>query len=356
MSNRSYDPIPPAAAEPDPVETAAAEWVLRREHGMHGEDQRAFRRWLDQDPGHARVFAEMEETSRLLDRMRTDAPREASPSARATGAQRRPVSYVPYLRAALAVAAVVAVVFVGWQKLAVAAPTFVESAATQVGGLRELDLPDGSVVLLNTSTAIKVSYLESERRVELLRGEAYFTVAKNPSRPFWVQAGQVAIRAVGTAFNVRLLPTAVDVLVIEGKVRVGEVNGDHLPSSPSNQAVDAGSLLTGGHIAQVPLGANLAPFPAAMIITPIESRAANSALAWRQGRLEFFDTPLSEVVAEFNRYNQHKIVIDDPVLASRRFGGAFASHHIKPLLELLQQSFGVVSENRGDETVIRLAR
>jgi transmembrane sensor len=356
MSNRNHDPNLPNAGEPDPVERAAAEWVLRREHGMHGDDQSAFRRWLNQDPRHARVFAEMEETSRLLDHMRIDAPRGASPMAQATSAQRRPVSYVPYLRAALAVAAVVAVVFFGWRKLTPAAPTFVESAATQVGGLRELDLPDGSVVLLNTSTAIKVSYLESERRVELLRGEAYFTVAKDPSRPFWVQAGQVAIRAVGTAFNVRLTPTAVNVLVTEGKVRVAQVNGDDIPSSPSKQAVDLGSILTVGHIAQVLLGANHVPSPASMIITSIESRTANSALAWREGRLEFFDTPLSEVVSEFNRYNQHKIVIADPVLASRRFGGAFASHRIEPLLELLQQSFGVVSENRGNETVIRLAK
>ena len=356
MSNRNHDPNPPPAGDPDEVERAAAEWVWRRVQGMAGDEQQAFRRWLDEDPRHARVFAEMEETSQLLDCLRVDAPRRAGALAQVSDAPRRPLSFFPYLRAALAAAALVAVVFAGWRTLTPAASTFVESAATPVGGLRKLDLPDGSLVLLNTNTAIKVSYRESERRVELLRGEAYFVVAKNPARPFWVQAGQVAVRAVGTAFNIRLMPTTVDVLVTEGKVRVVQLAAGDSSASPGAPPADLGPLLTVGQIAQVTLGANQEPALASTIITAIKPRAASSALAWREGRLEFSDVPLAEVVSEFNRYNQHKIVIDDPALAARRFGGAFSAHHIEPLLELLQQSFGVVAENRGDETVIRLAR
>lgn len=354
MSNRNRDPNPPPAGEPDGVERAAAEWVWRRVQGMAGDEQQAFRRWLDEDPRHARVFAEMQETSQLLDRLRVDAPHRAG--ARVSDAPRRLQSLIPYLRAALAAAALVAVGFAGWRTLTPVASTFVESAATQVGGLRKLDLPDGSVVLLNTNTAVRVSYRETERRIELLRGEAYFAVAKNPARPFWVQAGPVAVRAVGTAFNVRLMPTTVNVLVTEGKVQVVQLAAGDRPASPGAPPADLGPLLTVGQVAQVTLGANREPALASAIITAIKPRAASSALAWREGRLEFSDVPLAEVVSEFNRYNQHKIVIDDPALAARRFGGAFSAHHIEPLLELLQQSFGVVAENRGDETVIRLAR
>lgn len=352
MKPRNHDSTPPGFGEPNAVERTAAEWVLRRTQGMRGDEQRAFRRWLDEDPRHARVFAEMEETSRLLDRLRGEVPRRAGASPPAPA---RPAYFLPYLRGALAAAAVLAVAFVGWRVLSPPASTFAESAATPVGGLRKLELPDGSVVWLNTSTTLQVAFSESERRVELLRGEAYFAVAKNPARPFWVQAGRVAIRAVGTAFNVRLLPTAVNVMVTEGQVRVAEVNGADRPGNPAPPPADLGPLLTVGHIAQVPLVADQAP-AAAMTITSIAPKAADNALAWREGRLDFSDTPLSEVVSEFNRYNQHKIVIADPGLAARRFGGAFSSHQIEPLLELLQQSFGVVAENRGDETVLHQAR
>ena len=356
MSGQNPHPLRPSADEPDAVERAAAEWVLRRAQGMPGVEQEVFRRWLAEDPRHAEIFAEMEETSRLLDGLRAPAPQPAARPARAPVTSRRPLFLRPSFRAAVAVAALAAVAVVGWRALLPAASAFAESASTQVGGLRRLKLPDGSTVTLNTDSAVKVSYTEAERRVVLLRGEAFFTVAKNPARPFVVQAGQVAVRAVGTAFNVRLLPAAVNVLVTEGKVQLAQVvEAASQPGAPA-PAADLGPVLTVGQVAQISFAADQEPAPAAMTIAPIAPKAASDALAWREGRLEFADVPLAEVIAEFNRYNQHKIVIDDPVLAARRFGGAFSARNIEPLLEVLQQSFGVVAEDRGDETVIRLAR
>jgi transmembrane sensor len=146
----------------------------------------------------------------------------------------------------------------------------------------------------------------------------------------------------------------VNVLVTEGKVRVAESKG--AADVQNKRSEDQSPVLTVGNFGQVPLVNDNASVSESIIITLIEPRAIKSVLAWQEGRLEFFEKPLSEVVAEFNRYNKHKVVIADPALAARRFGGAFASHQIEPLLEVLEQSFGVVSEERGDETVIRLAK
>jgi len=334
----------------EPVERAAAEWVLRQQQGFSPAEAREFKQWLEETPDHRKVFEEMAETSQLLDRVHEPSTAEVLPFTPAAAVPQRKKSL---LRIALAAAALVAVGFVGWRQWQPLVPSFAESATTQVGGMRKLDLPDGSVVYLNTNTAVAVNYISGERRVQLVRGEAYFTVAKDPSRPFWVQAGPVAVRAVGTAFNVRIRPDAVNVLVTEGKVRL--VDGDHA-TAPASQPVDAGAMLTTGHQAAVSVGGTSATAANAVVISTVEPRAIKSALAWQEGRLEFIETPLAEVVSEFNRYNRHKIVIADPTLATRRFGGAFASHQIEPLLELLEQSFGVVSEERENETVLRLAR
>jgi transmembrane sensor len=88
-------------------------------------------------------------------------------------------------------------------------------------------LPDGSVLQLNTDSVVETAYSPTERRVRLKKGEAFFSVAKNPQRPFWVDVGAVSVRAVGTAFNVRFRPEAVEVLVKEGKVSVNQATLSH---------------------------------------------------------------------------------------------------------------------------------
>ncbi len=98
-------------------------------------------------------------------------------------------------------------------------------AATAVGAQRELPLPDGSRVVLNTETEIAVAYTPAERRLELRRGEAHFIVTKDSARPFVVSVDGVAIRAVGTTFNIRRRGDTADVLVTEGRVRVLDVTG-----------------------------------------------------------------------------------------------------------------------------------
>lgn len=330
-------------------ERVAAEWVLRQAQGLSADQERDLARWQAEDPRHGGLLAEMEETSRLLDGMKFQSP--AAPVA--TSEAQPAVSRRRFLRG-IGIAAAVALGFVTWQFAGRSPADFTLSASTGLGEFRRLDLPDGSQVILNTDTSVEIAYDDRVRQVRLLGGQAFFEVAKNPARPFIVQAGKVAVRAVGTAFEVRLRAATLDVLVTEGRVRVsGEVPSD--PSVPSG-GVDLGPELVVGHRAQLALDADRASRSAAMVVSTVEPRALRAATAWQEGRLAFFDQPLADVVAEFNRYNRRKIVIADEGLAARRFGGGFASHQVEPFIELLEQSFGVVVEQRGEETVLRRGR
>ena len=325
------------------IEQQAAEWFVLRDAGCTARQQEEFERWLQADGRHAQIYAEFDETWSRLGELRavaTDAPVAA-------GAQPRRRGKLIWLSGALAAAAAVVVAYLAWwPSPAPATAPFSVVASTDVGRMRRLSLPDGSVVRLNTDSAVAVQFTATERRVRLVRGEAHFQVAKNPAWTFVVSAGRVAVRAVGTAFDVRMRPEAVEVLVTEGKVRVDDdARGKSLLASPS---AGGPPLLVAGQRAYIALGTAAV----AVAVTPAE---IGQALAWQKQRLEFVATPLADIVAEFNRYNRHKLVITDPRLATRRFGGTFSVGDYAELVRLLEEDFGVVADRGENETRLRLA-
>src|SRR6188768_3559729 len=198
------------------IEANAAVWLSLRDRGMSEAETAEFMRWLQQDARHATVFAELDQVWQTFDQLEDAAPAGGTTTATIRLAPRARSARRGWLAAVLATAAAVTVGF-----LALTQP-FGRSAATPLGGLQTMNLPDGSVLKLNTDSAVEVRFTATERRVELVRGEVFFTVAKNPRRPFVVHAGQVAVRAVGTAFDVRMRPQAIEVLVSEGKVQVND--------------------------------------------------------------------------------------------------------------------------------------
>ncbi|MBC7366877.1 MAG: FecR domain-containing protein, partial [Undibacterium sp.] len=208
----------------DPIEEAAADWLTLRAEGFSSAQKRDFERWCRADSRHAAALTRLEAACTLLEKMplvRAELqpvvafPAEAR-SARppATLGSRR--VFTP-LRVALGLAAAVALAFLGARQFTAPPPASAQSFATSAGGYERVVLADGSVLELNGDTRLRVSLAPHERRVELVAGEAHFTVAHDRTRPFIVSAGGVAVRAVGTAFNVRLATTAVEVLVTEGK-------------------------------------------------------------------------------------------------------------------------------------------
>lgn len=346
------NPETPAKFDPEQVEAAAAVWLSLRDRGMSESETAEFMRWLQQSPKHGEIFAELDAVWKDFDRAgairpaATTLPEPDLLEPRPAGRRR---AFLAGWRALAAAAAAVAVGWLGWQQLAAARPT----VETPVGAFQKFDLPDGSVVQLNTDSAIKVHYSEVERRIELLRGEAHFDVAKNPARPFVVAANRVAVRAVGTAFNVRLREDAVDVLVTEGKVQVNDTlrGASLLPAGPDRAGPP---LLMQGERVVVPLAAVAAAVPAAVSeVAPVEVRRA---LAWQERRLEFEDMPIGEVVAEFNRYNQTKLLLADPALQARRFSGTFRSDGYEAFVRLLEENFGVAAERGPQGISLRATR
>ena len=336
---------------PDAVISAAADWLVARDRGLSVAQQAEFVQWLKADERHETVFDQLEQTWGMLAEVPVAAASTATTacSGRASSIARRKVRMV-WFQAALAAAAAFAIAYVAWWRPAQA--LYTESMAIDVGEVQRLNLPDGSIVLLNIKSAVNVSYTASERRVRLLRGEARFDVAKDKTRPFIVEAGAVSVRAVGTVFGVRLESDIVEVLVTEGKVQVNDsANGMPLLSPKTSSE---SSLLVAGEKAVIHTVHGSIAVPPSSVITKMSAPEVTQTFAWCDSQLKFFEQPLSNIVAEFNCYNQHKLVIADPQLAAKRFGGTFPAHDYEGFVGLLEKEFKVVAERGAAETVLRL--
>jgi transmembrane sensor len=181
-----------------------------------------------------------------------------------------------------------------------------------------------------------------------VRGEAHFTVARDAARPFTVETGGASVRAVGTAFDVRVGPTATEVIVTAGRVQLAR-------GSPSlDSAADGVSapLLTAGWRAFIPARA------AEPISTEqLESAVIREALSWQDARLLFSETPLAEVIARFNRRNRIQLVLADPELAALPISGSFRSENVEAFARLLATGGEIAFEHDGtDRIVLRRTR
>jgi transmembrane sensor len=202
---------------------------------------------------------------------------------------------------------------------------------TPVGGLASVPMADGSKVTLNTDSEIRVAVTQKERRIDLRQGEAFFDVAKDPTRPFVVRAGNKRIIAVGTKFSVQYLGEDVRVLVTEGKVRVE----------------DAGSTLV-----LIPAGSIARTAGSGVLVQKAPPRQVEEFLSWREGSLRFHETSLAEAVAEINRYNSRKIFIEDRELAEIRISGTFRPTEYEAFVRVLRDGFAIQAHN--DEEGITL--
>jgi transmembrane sensor len=205
------------------------------------------------------------------------------------------------------------------------------SYRTEVGQIRAVPLEDGSQVTLDTGSRIEVAVRTNERRIDLIRGDAYFEVAKDSARPFVVSVDRARVVAVGTQFYVERDDNGLIVLVTEGKVRLER-------STESPQEVSAGSE------ARVDATELRISHPTDMEV--------EETLGWRNGYLLFRDTSLVEAVAKFNRYTLKKMLIEDPSIAGIRIGGHFRLDDVQGFLWLLKSGFPINVDERGDRIVL----
>ncbi len=193
--------------------------------------------------------------------------------------------------------------------------------------------------------------------MRLLRGEAFFNVAHNHRWPFVVYVGDNTVRAVGTAFTVSLVGQQTEVAVTEGRVELAEVAKLPLDvaSKPAPKADRSGKASIAGAFKPVALDAGQSITvlpgiqPGSVVTKP--RRETERELAWLSGLLEFSDTPLSEVVAQINRYSTLTVEINDPALAKLKFGGIFRIDDTEPLLDALQTSYHIRVERIGEHRI-----
>jgi len=334
----------PAASALRAIEREAAAWVVRGERGLTAAEQDALSRWLAADRRHGEALRERRWVWREFDRIAgLPAPVSAAPDPDLLGP--RPVRrrHVGWLGRTLATAAAAAAGL--WFAAPLApAPDKPNTAAPLSTALaapcERLTLGDGSVIELNRGARLAVDFSATLRRVRLERGEARFVVAKDPGRPFIVEAGGVTARAVGTVFNVRLGATGVEVVVAEGRVAVGR-GADLSGATP-------GPVLAARQSLVVPLLAT-APVPAAASLTEAELAAR---LAWQPQPLDFSDAPLGDVVAELNRRNPVQLILGTAALRERRINARIRSDNIEGFVRLLESGFDLRAEWRGETEIV----
>lgn len=300
----------------------AAAWFARLQRpDLADEDRRAFDAWIDAEPARAVAYARVEATWERAERL------AAAPVA----APKAGAALSPVITRRVAAAALFAVGAGGaalWYSRR--APVY----ATAVGERRTLVLEDGSRVELNTASKLEVAFRRELREVRLLDGEALFEVAKDARRPFVVRAAGASVRAVGTAFNVRLRGPAVEVTVTEGVVAVSKPD-----AAPARVAAGRAAVVRKG----------------AVQVAAIESDDVARRTAWRQGLIELRGETLEQAVAEFNRYRTTKLVVADPKLAAIRVGGAFETDESEKFLAALRSGFGVSTREGADGSVYLVA-
>ncbi len=332
----------------DATAQQAADWLARRDRGFSGPEQDDYFAWLRQDPRHAAALAAHEATLRRMMSLGDWQPAHSD--------EPNPDLFAPPRRrtfplARLFLAAAAALVLTGgawWSQVGISAGPTAPVAKTYLRVNERQVLPDGSIVELKDGSHLTVEFTAAERRVRLT-GEAHFTVAKNPDRPFLVEAAGVTVRAVGTAFNVRLDASAVEVVVTEGRVRVEPPSASfatfahEFPTAP---------LVSAGERTVVALTEPIAP----MVIPTTPAEVAET-LAWQTPRLQFFETPLADAIAEFNRHNRQQLALARSDLGTVPIGGTFRVNNVDGFVRLLEATLGVqVVSHSADKIVLARAR
>jgi transmembrane sensor len=330
----------------------AAEWIETLKSG-DPRDQAAFVEWLRQSKLHVEHYLEMVAIDRELQRLDaaqcgdvTTLLERVAPNvieleqARARGAQAAGIAR--YRRSSVWIGAALAVgmlsCFALFQWYSGSGNRF----TTTVGEQRTVTLADGSVVTLNALSSLKIDFSPTARNVELEDGEAVFKVAQDPARPFVVHTRTADVRALGTQFNVYQRPEDTLVTVLEGRVQVTTQSQAGLGRAPVNPTVQR---LSAGEEAQVETSGRIEMRPHPDV---------HKALAWRERRLLFEETPLEEMVREFNRYGRSvQIRIEGIEPGTRRYGGIFDADDPQSLADLLAREPDLIVESRGKEIVVR---
>jgi transmembrane sensor len=347
------------------AEEVASEDFLRRVQGnWSAEDQNLLENRLLVDKSYAEAWLRIREAWMDLERY-AEAPEimayraEAILYVRRAGAFRRlrVTSYVP-LRSptVIAIAALLTILIGVWQLSSYSYRR--DQYITGIGEQRTVLLPDHSRIALDAATRIEVRYSSDTRSVALLSGQAQFFVAKDPARPFKVQAGDRIVVAVGTVFTVEYMDRQMHVAMMEGKVAVVDepVGVSISPKQGGATAERANAAVTADRGAStIELGAGEELLVRADGRSVVTVKAdIEAALAWREGKVIFRSEPLGEAARRLNRYSRLQVNIVGESLAATRISGVFEAGDTTGFLQALQRYLPKVSFESPDSNTVLL--
>jgi transmembrane sensor len=356
------------------IKAAAREWLLRLSLGSPTEDEQArFAAWCAEDSRHAAAYRRFESIWQDAATLEELKPLALPPPRDAWWRRVRAGLVVHPLRWAASASLTIAMVGIGsWFLLT---PAYY---ATGIAEVRDIHLSDGSEITLGARSSLEVAFRRHERRVILTSGVAFFSVVKNPSRPFVVLVGDKEVRDVGTQFEIRRDLASMRVSVVEGTVEVMQVPdradaaGREAPrtarlaarvTQPANASIPTGApipptlltstespnerILTAG---QQVTTAFAGAIPDPHVMPPVDPAA------WRHGRLVYVDTPLKDIIADANRYSREPIEIADERVGNIRISVTCPSDRIDETVTALSRSLSLKVERKEVGGIVLRAR
>lgn len=309
------------------IDAAAASWAIRSSGPMTLADKTALDAWLAADARHrgayVRACAAWHDSDRLL----------AMAKGRVQSPRRPRFRPSRFRWAAAAVVVLVLSGLLALQMHARLSGTYV----TRAGEVTRIALDDGSTMVLNSNTVVRVQYGAARRDIRLDKGEATFQVRHDPARPFTVRAGEVRALAVGTEFAVRRANDEVSVTVIEGVV---EVHRDNVAGTNASQTLRRNDDLVVPGRQEPARRAALTP------------RQVSLAMAWRDGYIVFDGEKLGAAAEEMNRHSSLQVTIADPDLAGQQLVGVFRVGDSRTFARTVVSAFDATLREEGGQLVL----
>jgi transmembrane sensor len=336
------------------VEAQARSWVVYLHSGDATSDKVAeFETWLAQSDAHARAYRDFEQIlvdvalpCGVLDMDAPDKP-DGVPSPAVSAKAKPAFRPVRGIAAGLIAAALVLTASIAVSQRGIGTPTddlqYVEQPVieTQIAEIRDVTLPDGTVVTLGAKSRIDYRFEDGLRKVILKEGEAFFDVAPDKSHPFYVQAGDRLVRVVGTRFDVRQSSESVIVSVVEGVVEVIKANDPEVTEKRHN-SLDK-DVLTAGDKVTATIGEDH---------RQIEEVDPEKAAAWRNGWLVYENVSLSDIVTDIHRYDARTFLFERDDLKDLHITAAFGSDKIDQFLDAVAASYPLLVDQDDPSMVI----
>ena len=309
------------------IRSKASQWVIARQAsaGWTEQDQAALDTWLAESSANRLAYWRMEAAWKHTERLNA---LRTPPSTGSSGQKR--VSKILGTMASLIALAILGTVS-AFYLLQPRSKTY----ETPVGGRLMIALNDGSKIELNTDTVLHVSGAENGRGAILERGEAYFQIKHDANHPFALSVSGHRIIDLGTKFSVRKDADRVEVALLEGSAKI--------ETDAENKSPQAAVLSTGDVAVATSNSLTVSKKPVVDL---------DNNLAWRHDMLAFKYATLAQVAAEFNRYNNTKIVIADAQAAQLTVYGNFPTKNVAAFADAIQVSFKLHVENLNGEVVI----